>query len=313
MGIGGFIGRRLGSSLLAIAGVSILVFLFLHLIPGDPVDQLAGGEATDEQRAEIEACMNLDKTLPTQFVIFLGHIADGSLGHQCPSPDSKPTVMERIVEKFPYTAELALGGVLVALCLALPLGLFAATKRGSWLDALATVVSLSGISMPTMFMGPLAIHFFFIELGWLPGPAEPDAPWALLLPSLVVGTHLMAMIARMTRSSMVEVFREDYMRTARAKGLPKLQVLLKHGLRNALLPVITIVGLQFGSLLGGAIITEKIFERPGLGTLLLEGIVERNYPVVQGTVLVIALIYVTVNTLVDVLYGIVDPRIRKAS
>ena len=298
---------------LAIAGVSILVFLFLHLIPGDPVDQLAGGEATDEQRAEIEACMNLDKTLPTQFVIFLGHIADGSLGHQCPSPDSKPTVMERIVEKFPYTAELALGGVLVALCLALPLGLFAATKRGSWLDALATVVSLSGISMPTMFMGPLAIHFFFIELGWLPGPAEPDAPWALLLPSLVVGTHLMAMIARMTRSSMVEVFREDYMRTARAKGLPKLQVLLKHGLRNALLPVITIVGLQFGSLLGGAIITEKIFERPGLGTLLLEGIVERNYPVVQGTVLVIALIYVTVNTLVDVLYGIVDPRIRKAS
>ena len=167
--------------------------------------------------------------------------------------------------------------------------------------------------MPTMFMGPLAIHFFFIELGWLPGPAEPDAPWALLLPSLVVGTHLMAMIARMTRSSMVEVFREDYMRTARAKGLPKLQVLLKHGLRNALLPVITIVGLQFGSLLGGAIITEKIFERPGLGTLLLEGIVERNYPVVQGTVLVIALIYVTVNTLVDVLYGIVDPRIRKAS
>ena len=313
MGLGGFIGRRLGSSLLAIAGVSILVFLFLHLIPGDPVDQLAGGEATDEQRAEIEACMNLDKTLPQQFAIFIGHIADGSLGHQCPSPDSKPTVMERIVEKFPYTAELALGGVLVALCLALPLGIFAATRRGSWLDAVATVFSLLGISMPTMFMGPLAIHFFFIELGWLPGPAEPDAPWALLLPSLVVGTHLMAMIARMTRSSMVEVLREDYMRTARAKGLHKIQVILKHGLRNGLLPVITIVGLQFGSLLGGAIITEKIFERPGLGTLLLEGIVERNYPVVQGTVLVIALIYVTVNTLVDVLYGFVDPRIRKAS
>ncbi len=301
-----FILRRLGSSAIAVAGVSILVFLLLHLIPGDPIDQLAGGEATPEQREELEACMHLNEPLGTQFTIFLGTIADGSLGRQCPNPDSKPTVMERIIEKLPYTIELAVGGMLVALLFALPLGIIAAVKRGTWVDAAAAVVSLSGLSMHTAFMGPLALVIFFDQLSWLPGPAEADAPFALLLPSVVIGTHLMAMLARMTRSSLVEVLDNDYIRTARAKGLSSRVVLLKHALRNALLPVITVAGLQFGSLLGGAIITEKIFERPGLGTLLLEGISERNYPVVQGTVLVIAISYVIVNTLVD----LSDPRIR---
>ena len=301
-----FILRRLGSSAIAVAGVSILVFLLLHLIPGDPIDQLAGGEATPEQREELEACMHLNEPLGTQFTIFLGTIADGSLGRQCPNPDSKPTVMERIIEKLPYTIELAVGGMLVALLFALPLGIIAAVKRGTWVDAAAAVVSLSGLSMHTAFMGPLALVIFFDQLSWLPGPAEADAPFALLLPSVVIGTHLMAMLARMTRSSLVEVLDNDYIRTARAKGLSSRVVLLKHALRNALLPVITVAGLQFGSLLGGAIITEKIFERPGLGTLLLEGISERNYPVVQGTVLVIAISYVIVNTLVD----LIDPRIR---
>jgi ABC-type dipeptide/oligopeptide/nickel transport system permease component len=165
--------------------------------------------------------------------------------------------------------------------------------------------------MPTMFLGPILIIVFFVTLGWLPGPAEPDAPLALLLPSIVVGTALMAMLSRMTRSSLVDVMDEDYMRTARAKGLTERLVILKHGLRNALLPVITVAGLQFGALLGGTIITEKVFARPGLGTLLLDGIQERNYPVVQGTVLVIAVAYVTINTLVDLAYGIADPRIRR--
>jgi ABC-type dipeptide/oligopeptide/nickel transport system permease component len=306
-----FILRRLGSSAIAVAGVSILVFLLLHLIPGDPIDQLAGGEATPEQREELEECMHLNEPLGTQFTIFLGTIADGSLGRQCPNPESKPTVMERIIEKLPYTIELAIGGMLVALLFALPLGIIAAVKRGTWIDAAAAVVSLSGLSMHTAFMGPLALVIFFDKLSWLPGPAEADAPFALVLPSIVIGTHLMAMLARMTRSSLVEVLDNDYIRTARAKGLGERVVLLKHALRNALLPVITVAGLQFGSLLGGAIITEKIFERPGLGTLLLEGISERNYPVVQGTVLVIAISYVIVNTLVDLSYGFIDPRIRK--
>ena len=305
-----FILRRLGSSAIAVAGVSILVFLLLHLIPGDPIDQLAGGEATPEQREELEKCMHLNEPLGTQFKIFLGTIADGSLGRQCPNPESKPTVMERILEKLPYTIELALGGMVVALLFALPLGILAAVKRGTWVDAAAAIVSLSGLSMHTAFMGPLALVIFFDQLSWLPGPAEADAPLALVLPSVVIGTHLMAMLARMTRSSLVEVLDNDYIRTARAKGLGERVVLLKHALRNALLPVITVAGLQFGSLLGGAIITEKIFERPGLGTLLLEGINERNYPVVQGTVLVIAISYVIVNTLVDLTYGFVDPRIR---
>ena len=202
--------------------------------------------------------------------------------------------------------------MLVALLLALPLGIVAAVRRGTWIDAAATTVSLAGISISTMWMGPLLLSAFYLGLAWLPGPAEPDAPFALLLPSVVVGTHLMAMLSRMTRAALLEVLREDYMLTARAKGLSPFRVSVKHGLRNALLPVLTVAGTQFGSLLAGAIITEKIFARPGLGTLLLEAILQRNYPVIQGCVFVIAVATVSVNLLVDVAYGLVDPRIRHA-
>ena len=312
MPIGPFLLRRVGSSLLAVLGVSLLVFFFLHLVPGDPVDRLAGGDATAEQRRDMAACMHLDRPMAAQFGIFVENVFNGTLGQQCPDPEHKPTVMNRVLEVMPYTIQLALGGMLVALLMALPLGVIAAIRRGTWVDAAAAFVSLSGISIPTMWMGPLLIFVFYVQLAWLPGPAEPDAAFALLLPSIVVGTHLMAMLSRMTRSSLVEVLREDYMTTARAKGLPERVVILKHGLRNALLPVITVAGLQFGALLGGAIITEKVFARPGLGTLLLEGINERNYPLVQGTVLVIAVAYVTVNLLVDVAYGFADPRVRRA-
>jgi peptide/nickel transport system permease protein len=301
-----------GSSLLAVLGVSLLVFFFLHLVPGDPVDRLAGGDATAEQRRDMAACMHLDRPMAAQFGIFVVNVFNGTLGQQCPDPEHKPTVMHRVVEVMPYTIQLALGGMLVALLMALPLGVIAAVRRGTWVDAAAAFVSLSGISIPTMWIGPLLIFVFYVQLAWLPGPAEPDAAFALLLPSIVVGTHLMAMLSRMTRSSLVEVLREDYMTTARAKGLPEPVVILKHGLRNALLPVITVAGLQFGALLGGAIITEKVFARPGLGTLLLEGINERNYPLVQGTVLVIAVAYVTVNLFVDLAYGLADPRVRRA-
>jgi len=310
--IGPFLLRRLGSSALAVLGVSVLVFLFLHLVPGDPVDRLAGGDATPEQREQMARCMHLDRSLPAQFAIFLRNVGNGSLGQQCPNPEDKPTVMARVREAMPYTLQLAFGGLLVAILMALPLGVVAAVRRGTWVDALAAVVSLLGISMPIMWMGPLVIILFFLQLAWLPGPAEPDAAFALLLPSIVVGTHLMAMLSRMTRSSLVDVLREDFMTTARAKGLPEWVVILKHGLRNALLPVITVAGLQFGALLGGAIITEKVFARPGLGTLLLEGISDRNYPLVQGTALVIAVCYVTINLLVDLAYGLADPRVRRA-
>jgi ABC-type dipeptide/oligopeptide/nickel transport system permease component len=309
--IGSFLLRRLGSGALAILGVSILVFAFLHLVPGDPVDHLAGGEATAEQRKVIEKCMGLDKSLPDQFIGFLGHVVDGSLGHQCPNPKGKPTVAARILEVFPHTLALAIAGMLVAIVLALPLGVIAAVRRGTWADTFATAASLGVIGVPTMLLGPVMLLVFFIWLGWLPGPTETGLA-SLVLPASAVGFHLMAMLARMTRSSMIEVLHEDYVRTARAKGLSERRVVVGHALRNALLPVITVAGLQFGSLLSGAIVIEKVFARPGLGLTLLDAISERNYPVVQGTVLVIAVIYVVVNTLVDLAYGLADPRIRRA-
>ena len=312
MSIGSFLLRRLGSGLLAIVGVSLLVFAFLHLVPGDPVDHLAGGEATPDQRAKIEACMGLDRPLPAQFVTFLGHVVDGSLGHQCSvGAGEKRTVAARIAEVFPHTLWLALAGMLVAIVLALPLGMIAAVKRGTWIDTLATTASLSFVALPQMMFAPLLVFWFFVVLGWLPGPTEVG-PAALILPAFAIGTHLMAMLARMTRSALVEVLGEDYVRTARAKGVPEGGVLFRHALRNALLPVITVAGLQFGSLLSGAVIVENVFARPGLGTTLLDAIRERNYPVVQGTVLVIAGIYVVVNILVDLAYGLADPRIRLA-
>lgn len=309
MSIGSFLLRRLGSGALTILGVSILVFAFLHLVPGDPVDHLAGGEATPEQRQKIERCLELDRPLDEQFTTFLGHVIDGSLGHQC--PDDSKTVRERVFEAFPYTLELAIAGMLVAVVLALPLGVLAAVRRGRWVDTFATTTSLSGVALPMMLLAPILLLVFFVELAWLPGPTETGFA-ALILPAVAVGTHLMAMLSRMTRSSMVEVLGEDFVRTARAKGLDEKRVLFIHALRNALLPVITVAGLQFGSLLSGAIIVEKVFARPGLGLTLLDAISERNYPVVQGTVLVIAVIYVLVNMGVDLAYGLVDPRIRRA-
>lgn len=311
MPIGAFLLRRLGLGLVSMLGVSLLVFLFLHLIPGDPVDHLAGGDATPEQRKKVAACMSLDKPTYVQFGRFLEGVVDGSLGHQCPDPKGKPTVMERIVEVYPHTVWLALCGMAVALVMALPLGVLAAIRRGTWVDTLASVTSLSGIAIPMMMMGPLLLLWFFVDLGWLPGPTELG-PTAIILPAIAVGTHLMAMLARMTRSSMVEVLGEDFLRTARAKGLPETTVIAKHALRNALLPVITIAGLQFGAMLSGAIITEKAFARPGIGLLLIDSISERNYPVVQGCVLVIAASYVLVNIFVDLAYGLADPRIRRA-
>jgi peptide/nickel transport system permease protein len=310
--IGAFLVRRLGSGLLAILGASLLTFAFLHLVPGDPVDHLAGGDAPPGMRIAIERCMGLDRSLPAQFVGFLGHIVDGTLGHQCKNGDpGGPTVAARVAEVMPHTLALAVCGMLIAIVLALPLGVVAAIRRGSWLDTAATATSLAGIAVPQMMFAPLLLLWGFISLGWFPGPTEVG-PRAIVLPALAVGTHLMAMLARMTRSSMVEVLGEDYVRTARAKGLAEGRVLVLHALRNALLPVITVVGLQFGSLLSGAIIIENVFSRPGLGATLVDAIKERNYPVVQGVVLVIAAIYVVVNIAVDLSYGLADPRIRRA-
>ncbi|MFT3695013.1 MAG: ABC transporter permease [Kofleriaceae bacterium] len=304
-----FVLRRLGSGALAILGVTILVFAFLHLVPGDPIDHLAGGEASPEMRHKLEQCLGLDQPAHAQLTSFLGHIVDGTLGHQCPDPAHKPTVAARIFAVLPHTIALAFAGMAVAILFAIPLGVLAATKRGTWIDTVATLTSISGIAMPMMLFASLLVLVFFAQLGWFPGPTE-TGPTAIILPAIAVGLHLMAMLSRMTRTSLVQVLDADFVRTARAKGLSERRVVFHHALRNALLPVITVAGLQFGSLLTGAIIVEKVFARPGLGTTLLEAISERDYPVVQGTVFVIAVIYVVVNILVDLAYGLADPRIR---
>ncbi|HEY7953965.1 MAG TPA: ABC transporter permease [Polyangia bacterium] len=305
---GAFLRRRLISSVVAIFGVLVLVFLMVHLIPGDPIDNLLGEQASPIDKAALRACMDLDQSLPVQFGRFLKSVGDGTLGLTC--PDRSRTVASLIFEALPSTIWLALAAMAVALLMALPLGIIAALKPRTWLDASATVVSLAGISMPAMWLGPLLLAIFYVDLQWAPGPADAAGLAGLVLPAIMLGTHLMAMLARMTRSSLLEVMGEDYVRTARAKGLSSTAVVLKHGLRNALVPVITVAGIQFGSLLAGAVITEKVFARPGIGTLLLDAISQRDYRVVQGCTLVIAVCYVTVNLLVDLAYGVADPRIR---
>ena len=306
-----FLLRRLGTSLLAIAGVSLLVFLLVHLIPGDPVDNMLGEGADPRDKAALRACLDLDQPLAVQLGRFVRHVGDGTLGTTCHDPLHPRTIASLIVEAVPSTVALAAAAMVVALLLALPLGIAAALRPRSLLDATASTVSLLGISMPSMWLGPLLLFVFYIRWRWLPGPADDEAGLAgLVLPALMLGAHLMAMLARMTRSSLLEVTAEDYVRTARAKGLGEARVILGHALRNALVPVITVAGMQFGSLLAGAVVTEKVFARPGLGTLLLDAIAQRDYRVVQGCTLVTAVAYVLVNLLVDVAYAAADPRIR---
>src|SRR6266542_540546 len=283
---GSFLRRRLLSSLTAVFGVSVLVFLLVHLIPGDPIDNLLGERADPRDKLEMQRCMDLDQPLVIQFGRFLANVADGTLGHTC--PDQRRTVASLIAEALPSTIALATAAMVVALVLALPLGIVAALRPRGALDATATLISLAGISMPAMWLGPLLLAIFYVGLQWLPGPADEGGLAGLILPAFMLGTHIMAMLARMTRSSLLEVLGEDYVRTARAKGLSSTAVVLRHALRNALVPVITVAGIQFGSLLAGAVVTEKVFARPGIGTLLLEAISQRDYRVVQGCTLVIA-------------------------
>lgn len=304
-----YLVRRAVSSLGSVVGVVLLVFVLLHLIPGDPVDNLLGEDARPQDKVELRKCMDLDQSLPVQFGRFLKSTLDGSLGYSC--PDRKLTVAARIKQALPPTIQLAVAGMVVGLFLGLPLGIAAALKVNTRWDTVLTTVALIGISMPSPWLGPMLVYVFFAVLQWLPGPGEdPGKLRGLALPAVMLGTHLMAMLARMTRSSLLDTLSEDYIRTARAKGLPAWKVILKHAMRNALLPVITVAGMQFGSLLAGAVVTERVFARPGLGTLLIEAIAQRDYRVVQGCTLVIAVMYVTVNLIVDVLYAAVDPRIR---
>ena len=297
---------RIGSALIVVLGVCTLVFLLLHLVPGDPVDAMLGESARSADRAELRRALGLDRPLTTQYAAYLGGLVQLDLGDSF--QDQRP-VTEVLAERLPATLQLAGAALALALVLAIPLGVLAARFRGRALDSAAMGFSLLGISIPNFWLGPVLILIFSLQLGWTPVSGR-DGPMSLLLPAVTLGTALAAILARMVRASVLEVLGEDYVRTARAKGLGEIEVMRRHALRNAWLPVLTLVGLQLGALLGGAVITETVFAWPGVGSLLIDAIRGRDYPVVQGCVLLISLTYVIVNTATDIAYAWIDPRIR---
>jgi peptide/nickel transport system permease protein len=297
---------RLISTLVVVFGVITLVFLLIHLVPGDPVEAMLGESATPTDLEALRHSLGLDQPLFTQWWQYISNLAHGNLGQ---SLYTREPISDMLLERFPATLELAFFGLLVAVLLALPLGSIAALRKDTVYDHGAMVFSLLGVSIPNFWLGPMLILLFSLTLGWLPVSGREN--WlSLILPAITLGTALSAILARMVRSTLLEVLNEDYIRTARAKGLGESGVVLNHALRNASLPIITVLGLQLGTLLGGAVITEIIFAWPGIGQLTIESIQRRDYPVVQACILLISLSYVLVNTLTDILYAWLDPRVR---
>ena len=332
-----FVLRRLALIVPTFIGVTLLAFALIHLIPGDPVENVSGERGMDPaRRARLLHEFGLDRPLAVQYASYVGQVLRGDLGHSLTTHDS---VAAEFLTLFPATVELAFFALAFALAIGVPAGVLAAVKRNTIADYAVMGVSLTGYSMPIFWWALLLILFFSVQLGWTPVSGRIavayDVPAVtgfmlvdtlragdfaafrsavshLVLPAIVLGTIPLAVIARMTRSAMLEVLREDYVRAARAKGLPRWRVVVVHALRNALIPVVTVVGLQVGLLLSGAILTETIFSWPGVGNWLIHGVQSRDYPVVQGGILLIAAIVIAVNLAVDMLYGIINPRIRHA-
>ncbi len=301
-----FLFSRLLSTLIVVLGVITLVFLLIHLVPGDPVEVMLGESAQPADREALRQALGLDQSLWQQWWHYMSHLLQGDLGR---SLHSQQPITEILWQRMPATAQLALVSLLVAILIALPLGSIAALRKNTVWDQGAMLFSLLGVSIPNFWMGPLLILLFSLTLGWLPVSGKESA-LSIVLPALTLGTALAAILARMVRATLLEVLGEDYIRTARAKGLSEIAVIWQHALRNAALPIITILGLQLGTLLGGAVITEIIFSWPGLGYTLIESIQRRDYPVVQACVLFISLTYVIINALTDLLYAWLDPRVR---
>ena len=300
---------RLLGMILTLWGVLTLVFLLVHLIPGDPLERMLGEEALSADKEALRQALGLHLPLGIQYRDYFLHLFQGEWGR---SLYQERQVLSLIAERIPATLELMLGAMSVALALAFPLGLIAASARDRWLDRGISGLAVLGVAIPNFWLGPLLILCFAVWLDWLP-VNERGTLAHLILPSLTLGTALAAILTRMIRVSVVEVLQEDYIRTARAKGLPRWRILLKHALPNAFTAVLTVIGLQVGVLLSGAIITETIFDWPGMGSLLLEAIHGRDYPLVQGCVIVIASGYLLVNLLTDLCYGWIDPRLSSPS
>jgi peptide/nickel transport system permease protein len=311
---GRYVARRLVVLVPTLFVVSVLIFTLQQLLPGDPAMALAGEEHDPAAVAAIRAKYNLDKPLVVQYGIWIGNVLRGDFGQ---SLRSRIPVSELIISKLPVTVELALGSMLIALVLGVPAGVISASKRGRPLDVAANFVALSGLSVPHFWLGIMLILLFAVRLGWLPASGYVP-PWenlklnltTILLPSFVLGTGVAGVMMRHTRSAMLETLSADYVRTARAKSVPERLVIVKHALRNALIPVITLGAIEFGRLLSGAVLTEQIFAIPGFGKLLVDGVFNRDYAVVQGVVLVSATLFVLLNLLADELYFVANPRLR---
>ena len=300
---------RLARAALTAFAVVTLVFVLIRAVPGDPVDAMLGEQAAPEDRAAVRRALHLDESLSRQYLRFLGDVADGSLGRSFRAPDR--TVRTLIEQAFAPTVELAGWALLVAWLIAIPLGVLAAAKRGTHVDRIASLFALTGLALPTIWLGPLLVLLFSVKLRWLPLPGDdPGAPGALVLPAITIGLALAAGLTRQTRAAMLEVLSQPYVAAARARGVTRMRVFFQHALRNAMLPVLTLGAAQLGALLSGAVIAEKIFERPGLGTLFLEGFFARDIPVIQGVVLLVGVLYVLVNVALDIAYALVDPRVR---
>ena len=298
--------RRLLLTVPVMLGVATLVFALIHLVPGDPAQAMLGEGATAEEVVRLRTSLGLDRPLIAQYGSFLGGAARGDLGK---SFRTGQPVTSEIWRRLGDTAILAVCAMAVAIAVALPLGIVAAVFRGRPLDHAAMTLALAGISMPSFWLGPLLAIFFAVRLGWLPVSGS-GTPWHLVLPAVTLGTALAAILARMTRSSVIEELRELYVMAARARGLSHARAVVRHAFRNSLIPVVTIIGLQFGAVLTGTIITETIFAWPGVGRLLITAINTRDYPLVQGCILFISVTYVAMNLLTDLTYGLLDPRIR---
>jgi peptide/nickel transport system permease protein len=301
-----FLMHRLIRFFTVIFGVLLLTFLLIHLVPGDPVGVMLGESASSADRDALRAELCLNQPLLQQFGTYLYKLAHGDFGH---SIHTKASIAELIKTRYPATLKLALLALMIGLAVGIPLGIYSALKAGHWQDILVTVVSVRLSAMPAFWLGPVLMLIFAVWLGWLP-VSGMELNTSIILPAATLGFGLSAILTRMTRTSLLEVLNDDYIRTARAKGLSEHVVILRHALRAALLPIITIVGLQMGSLLAGAVITETIFSWDGIGRLLVESIEKRDYPVTQACVLIVALSYVVVNLLTDLLYQLADPRVR---
>ncbi len=301
-----YVLRRLVLAVPTLVGVTLVVFALIRLVPGDPARLVLGLQASEEEVQRLRVQLGLDQPLPVQYARFLARLLQGDLGRSVVTGEP---VLREIGARLPATVQLAVTSTVVATLAGVAAGVVSATRQYSWWDYAVMTVALFGISLPVFWLGLMLMLLFSVHLRWLPAGGY-GTPAHLVLPTVTLAAFSVAIIARMTRSSLLEVLHQDYVRTAWAKGLSSRAVVLRHALKNALIPVVTVIGLQFGGLLGGAILTETVFAWPGMGRLLVGAIVARDYPVVQGTVLVFAALFTLVNLAVDVLYAYVDPRIH---